>query len=256
MILLANLENRTFSVCLYSIDKEKKATFRIFADRMKSESEYLDSILQFFHFNSIEKDNIEGSILSSVVPSLTKRIQNAIEKATGEPCLVLSRKVKTGLAIRTDNPSEVGSDLIASAIGALEDYDEDCLIVSLSTVLSFSVVTKKKEFLGCALFPGLRSSSETMWQSCAQLMDIDLTIPERLIGKSTKESMNSGIVGGYLCLINNFSDEIEREMKRPLKRVLTGSDMAIVENHLFSTFECNADLLFDGLFEIYRKNRI
>ncbi len=68
--------------------------------------------------------------------------------------------------------------------------------------------------------------------------------------------MNDGIVGGYLCLIRNFSDEIEREMKRPLKRVLTGSDMAIVENALFSDFEIHDDLLFDGLFEIYNKNRI
>ncbi len=256
MILLSSLENRTFSVCLYTEDKKKVASSRTFADKTKSESEYMDSLIQFFRMNEIDVEGIDGSILSSVVPSLTKRIQNAIEKTTMTKCLVLSRKLKTGLAIRTDNPSEVGSDLIASCIGALSAYDEDCLVVTLSTVLSFAVVTKKKEFVGCSLFPGLRASCETMWNSCAQLMDIDLTIPERLVGKSTKESMNDGIVGGYLCLIRNFSDEIEREMKRPLKRVLTGSDMAIVENALFSDFEIHADLLFDGLFEIYNKNRI
>ena len=67
--------------------------------------------------------------------------------------------------------------------------------------------------------------------------------------------MNSGIVGGYLCLIENFADQIEREFKSPLKRILTGSDMSIVKNRLFSTFECNPDLTFDGLYEIYMKNK-
>lgn len=255
MILLSNLENRAFSVGLCSGRKTKLCSFRIYADKMKSEVEYLDSILQFFRLNEIDKEDIDGCILSSVVPSLTKRIQNALERATGTKCMVVSKKIKTGLALRTDNPSEVGSDLIANGIGALSDYDEDCLIVSLSTVLSFSVVTKKKEFIGCSLFPGLLSSSETMWNNCAQLMDIDLSIPDKLIGKSTKESMNSGIVGGYLCLIENFSDQIEREFRSPLKRILTGSDMSIVKNRLFSQFECNPDLTFDGLYEIYMKNK-
>ena len=153
MILLSNLENSAFSVGIYSDRKTKLCSFRIYADKMKSEVEYLDSILQFFRLNKIDKEDIDGCILSSVVPSLTKRIQNALERATGTKCMVVSKKIKTGLALRTDNPSEVGSDLIANGIGALSDYDEDCLIVSLSTVLSFSVVTKKKEFIGCSPSP-------------------------------------------------------------------------------------------------------
>lgn len=255
MILLADLKNTSFSVALYSDRKVRTAGFRIYPDRTKSESEYIATLLQFFSLESIRKEEIEGAILSSVIPSLTKRIQSAISKATGKQCLLLSRKLKTGIAIRTDSPGEVGSDLIASAVGAVQDYGKDMLIVSLSSVLSFSLVTEKKEFLGCSLFPGLRLSSEAMWNSAAQLMDIDLSIPTRLIGKSTKESMNAGIVGGYLTLIRHFSEDIEKQYGKPLCKVLTGTDMGILQDALLSEFECNADLTFDGLYEIYIKNK-
>ncbi len=254
MILLANLDNVSFSVAVYSTEKEKIVSFKTYADKLKSEVEYEEELKRFFNSNHYENFKFDGGILSSVVPSMTKRIQKALNTFLEKPCLVVGRKIKTSLALRVDNPSEVGSDLIASSIGALADYKEDVLIVNISSVCSFSLVSNNNEFLGCSFFPGLRQSAETMWSNCAQLIDTDLEIPNKLIGKNTKDSLNSGIVGGYICLIKNFADEIEREYKKPLTRILTGDDMAIVKNALFSTFECNPNLIFDGLYEIYQKN--
>lgn len=256
MIFLADLSNLSFSFALYDEKRTLLCSYKTYADKTKSEVEYADILRQFFAFNKIDKKEIEGAILSSVVPSLTKRIQNAIVSVIENRCLLINRKIKTGLAIRMDNPLEVGSNLIAAALGAVNDYHCSCLIVNLSSVASFTIVTEKKEFIGGALFPGLRTSAEQMWSSSAQLMDIDLEIPSRFIGKSTRESMNAGIIGGYLSLIKNFCKEMEEEFKAPLKKVLTGPDSKIILNDLFSDFEYNPQLVFDGLFDIYCKNKI
>ena len=255
MILLADLENQLFSIALYSEKGRKEHAFSTFADPLKSKEELFEFLKSYLMMLSVDISKIQGSLLSSVVPSMTKKVQGAIELLTGMKCPVLNKSVKTGVAIRMDNPGEVGSDLLALACGAYEKYQTDTLVINVGSVVSFTIVSSKKEFVGGALFPGLEPSCKEMWSSCAQLMDIDLSIPDKLIGKSTKESMNSGIVGGYLCLIENFSDQIEREFRSPLKRILTGSDMSIVKNRLFSQFECNPDLTFDGLYEIYMKNK-
>lgn len=256
MILLADLSNLSFSVALYSRDRKKICSYKTYADKTKSKEEYIDILQLFFTYKNIDVEEIEGAILASVVPSLTKRIQNAISEAIQKRCLLLNRKLKTGIAIRMDNPSEVGSDLIAAAVGAYNDYATSCLIVNLSTVASFTIVTDKKEFIGGALFPGLRVSAEKMWSDSAQLMDIDLDIPNRLIGRSTKESMNAGIVGGYITLIEAFCQRMEEEFQRPLKKIITGPDSKIVINSLFGQFEFNENLVFDGLYDIYIKNNL
>lgn len=255
MILIADLSNLAFSVALYSNERKKICSFKTYADKTKSETEYVDFLHQFFLLNGIQVAEVEGAILSSVVPSLTKRIQMAIATLISKRCLVLNRKLKTHLAIRMDNPGEVGTDLIAAGIGALNNYHTSCLVINLSTVCSFTIVTNKREFIGGALFPGLRASAEKMISTSAQLMDIDLEIPDRLIGKSTKESMNSGIVGGYLSLIRHFSQEIENEYHGALTKVITGPDAPIVIHALYGDFEYNSDLVFDGLFDIYMANK-
>ena len=255
MILLADLGNDAFSVAIYSDDKKKLYSYKTFTDKLKSESEYCASLTQFFTYQNINIDMIEGSLLSSVVPSLTKRIQRSIEEVTKTDCLVLNKTLKTGLAIRMDNPSEVGSDLLATAIGAYSNYHQDTLIIDLSSVVSFTIVSEKKEFIGGLLFPGLKESSLNMMNNNAQLMDIDLETPKRLIGKSTKESMNSGIVNGYVSLIRSLSAGIENEYKKPLIKVITGSDSNIIKD-LLPEYEHNQDLVFEGLFEIYIKNKV
>lgn len=255
MVLLIDLGNRALSFSLYSEKKEKLLSYKTYPDLYKSEDEYADSFLQFFFYQKIEVNKIEGVILSSVVPSLTERVKRAVEKAIGKRCMILNKKLKTSLAIRMDNPNELGSDLIATAIGAIDEYQKDCLIVDLSSVLSFTIVTKKREFLGGSLFPGIRESSHNMMKSSAQLMEIELEPVKRKIGKSTKESMNSGIVSGYISLIKNFSKELEEESKLKLLKIATGDDLNIVKDQLLDDFIIDRDLIFKGLYDIYIKNK-
>lgn len=256
MILLLDLKNEVFSFALYNKNKEKICSFKTYSDKLKSQEEYFNTFKQFLDLNKVDSSMIEGSIFSSVQPILTNRIKRAVEALTNKSCLVVNNKIKTGLAIRMNNPNELGSDLLANAIGAINKYKTDCLIVDMSSVLSFTIVSEKREFIGGSLFPGLSASANMMFNNNALLMDTDLEIPKSYIGKSTKESINSGTVLGYVELIKSFTNKMEIEYKKPLVKILTGIDSKIVFNALFSEFEYEENLIFDGLFDIYSKNTL
>ncbi len=253
MILLADLGNRSLALSLYE-NKRELASFKTLSDKFKSADEYSETMRMFLHSQNLEAKDIEGAILESVVPSLTKRVEKAIDQVLGKKTLLLNRKLKTSLAIRMDNPGEVGSNLISAAIGAVSDYDEDCLVICMSSCLSFSLVTKDRQFLGGSLFPGMRESVSHMTENSAQLMEIDLSRPKGLIAKSTKECINSGVVKGYMLLIESMSDQMEKEYGKPLKRIITGPDSSIIKDYMPHGYTFNGHLLMDGLYEIYKKN--
>ncbi|MFA6830410.1 MAG: type III pantothenate kinase [Bacilli bacterium] len=253
MIMLLDLSNVSINIAVYQ-QKKKLFSFRIFSDKLKSQSEYESTISNFLKSCNLSKNEIEGAILSSVVPSLTNRIKNAVSNIISKECLVVSKNLKTGLAIRTDNPNEVGSDMISTSIGAIDDYQENCLVIALSSVLTFSLVSEKREFLGCSFFPGLLSASSQMISDSALLTDIEFSHPKKYLGKSTKESINSGVLFGYTSLIETMSERIETEFGKPLKKIVTGKDSRLVFSLLKDGFTYNSDLIFDGLYNIYIKN--
>ena len=252
MLLLLNLNNLSLDVRVYQ-NRQSVFTFKTYADKLRSELEYEQCLKTFLEYQHLSSNEIDGAILSSVVPSLTNRIKNAVTAVIKKECLVVNKSLKTGLAIRMDNPNEVGTDLICETLGAVNDYKCNCLIVDMSTVVSFLLASEKKEFLGGSLFPGLLSSASAMFSNNAQLMDIELEKPKRMLGKSTKESMNAGIINGYVSLIESFSKKIKDEYQKDLKMILTGSDSSLLKD-LLPSYTYNPDLIFDGLYDIYIKN--
>lgn len=253
-VLLLNLDNVSLRVGVY-LDSKKTSCFKTSSDRFRSEDEYQDLLVSFLRSNSEDPSSFNGAILSSVVPSLTKRVEKACQGALGKKCLTVGKGIKSGIAVRTDNPSEVGSDLVCEALGALEKTGGDVLVVDCSSVMSFSVASKDKGFLGTAFVPGLRISADAMIRSAAQLMEAELDRPARYIGKNTRESMDSGIIGGFSSLIESFSKKIEDEYGKPLKKIITGSDGGILYPCLDpEEFFYGPDLVFDGLYAIFLKN--
>ncbi len=251
MIFILDLGNDSLNRCFF--DEKPTSRYRTYTDKRKSEGEYILLRKQYLAFENISTSQIEGAILSSVVPSRTNRIKNAVSKLIGKDCLVLNKSLKTGLAIRMDNPAEVGSDLLCDCVGALTKGEKDYFIADLSSVSSFITCTAKKEFYGGALFPGRRSSASNRWQNSAQLWDIELEKPKRLIGKSTKESRNSGILYGYRMLCRERKKKREGERDRELTPILTGSCASLLKDRLFD-FTYDPDLTFRGLARIYQRN--
>lgn len=252
MLLLLDLSNASLHVGVF--EKRKPVyQFKTYADRLKSADEYEELIAQSLLFHHFPLENFQGAILTSVVPSLTSRIQQAVSHLLNKECLVLNRSLKTGLAIRLDSPGELGADLICDALGAINDYMEDCLIVDVGGATKFIVATSKKEYLGGIIAPGLRVSSNGLWKNSAQLTDVELIPPKHYIEKNSADSMKAGIIFGHAEMIKGLAVQIEKEYGKPLKKILTGADAELVKNQL-EGFIYNPDLLFEGLFDTYVKN--
>jgi type III pantothenate kinase len=254
MLLLLDLGNTSLNIGVCQ-DRSVIYSFRTYSDKLKSESEYQELLCQFLNYHSLKADAFCGAILSSVVPSLTKRLQQATAGAIQKECLTVSKSLRSGLAIRMDNPAEVGSDLICDALGAVDDYKTDCLIIDLGTAIKFILVSADKQYLGGAIAPGIRLSSDTLWNNAAMLTDIELEAPKHYIGKNSKDSMNSGIILGCSQMIKGMADSFQNEYGKPIKKIITGGDADLVKDTLGPDYTYNPVLLFEGLYDIFLKNQ-
>ena len=193
--------------------------------------------------------------MSSVMPSISKLIKDAIKITFKVEPLVLGAGVKTGMPILTDNPSEVGTDLIASCIGAVSKYGKPLLLVDLGTATKINVIDKNGAFVGCLIAPGLKLSNEALVNVAPQLPLISYEAPKKVIGKNTMDSMNSAAIYGTASMIDGLVRKIERELGYPTIKVATGGLHELVIPHAETPFNVDHDVLLYGLYNIYLKNK-
>lgn len=186
--------------------------WRIHSDKKKMPDEYGVFFEQLLKQENISLSDIKRTVISSVVPQLTGRIQRMIEKITDSENIIIGPGVKTGLVIRTDNPSEVGADLVANAVAAWKKFGKNCIIVDFGTALSYSAVSSKGEFLGAVISPGIFAAAEALSEHTSQLPKIWLKKPDKTIGKNTIHSMQSGIVNGYIGSVEYIVSRIKEEL--------------------------------------------
>lgn len=213
----------------------------------------LKSILEIYH---IDLAQIEGAIVSSVVPPLNRTISEAIRKITGIRAQFVGSGMKTGLNIRMDNPRSVGSDMIATAVGALEKHKPPLIIIDMSTAVSFSVIDRNSNYIGGCLMPGLRISLDALSSHTAQLPKVSLETPSHVIGKNTVNSMQSGIIYGYAAMFDGMIDRIEGELGEKATIVATGGLMKLLLPLLSHKVLFDETLILKGLLALYEKNRI
>lgn len=158
---------------------------------------------------------VTSAWISSVVPALTPSLVEAVRERFGLAPSVVGPGTRTGVKIRTDFPSEVGSDLVCASAAAHELVDGPCLIVDLGAVLTVSAVTSQGEFVGCAIAPGLRTAADSLKVVAAQLPEVRLEVPARAIGRSTAQSVQSGVVLGYEGLVRGLVERMAVELRGP-----------------------------------------
>ncbi|MDD7714419.1 MAG: type III pantothenate kinase [Mollicutes bacterium] len=198
--------------------------------------------------------DVEGAIISCVVPILEKKWVNVITKLFNVKPLTLGPKLKTGIAIRTDNPKEVGSDLIADCVGAKAKYKLPAIIVDLGTANKIIALDENATFIGCAIGPGLEISKEALVSNAALLPEVDFSIPKSPIGKNTPDSMNSAFTYGNACLVRGMANLFKKELKQEPSLILTGGYSSFIYP-LLSEFTYDPSLLLDGLFHLYSKRK-
>ena len=218
-----------------------------------------DEFYQLFKrpFAYVEKGNatIEHIIFSSVVPQVNLPILNAFKKLINIEPILIGPGTKTGLAIKVDNPLEIGNDLIADLVAAKEKYGYPTLIADLGTASKILLLDKSGTFVSCLIMPGLTLSAESLSNKAALLPEVSLIAPKSILAKNTLGAMNAGIVYGHADMILGLINRYERELGYPCKHILTGGGAVYLKDILNDNFIYDQNLNLEGLNLIINKNK-
>jgi len=237
--------------------EEDKLSFvsRISTDTAKTEDEYAITVLNVLSLRKIDKNAIDGCIVSSVVPVLNPIIKGAVKSAFGIDSLTVGPGIKTGLGIHCDNPASVGSDIICACVAANNIYTSPCLVIDMGTATKMSVIDNSGTFIGVSIIPGVTMGLKALSEGTAQLPQVSLEAPSSIIGKNTADSMKSGVVFGNAALIDGMIDRFREETNLPLKIIATGGLSATITKYCKHDITLDENMVLKGLNIIFKKNK-
>ena len=235
-------------------DQEILFTELLTTNRHATDLEYAALIETALRVNRLDFTTVDGAIVSSVVPSVTNNIRTAIERFTGVTPLIVGPGVKTGLKIRTDNPAQVGADLVMAAVAGIREYKVPQISIYMGTATTFSLIDENKTFLGTSIGAGMGVAADGLCEKTSQLPSVAFETPKKVIGTNTIDSMKSGLMYQTASAIDGMIDRIEEEYGSKCTIVATGRYAASVVPLCHHTIHCDPDLILKGLMEVYRKN--
>ena len=230
-------------------------TERISTRHAATELEYAMAIMSILNIYGLDVRNINGAIISSVVPNLTNIIKDAVGKISGCRVMVVGPGLKTGLKIVMDDPARLGADLVVDAVAGIKEYGAPLIIIDMGTATTISAIGEGGEYLGGVIMPGLEVSLNSLVGGTSQLPRISLEKPKKVIGTNTVDCMKSGIMFGTASNIDGMVRKIRRELGCPgAKAVATGGLSKAVIPLCDEKIIIDDELLLKGLVIIYMKN--
>ena len=254
MILALDIGNSNIKAALFE-GLEQKTYFRISCDRNKSSDEYGVTLLSMLRHAGYSPKDVTGIVFSSVVPTINFTIEHMCRNYFGIEPMSVQPGIKTGINIKYENPRELGSDRIANAVAAYELYGGPCITIDFGTAPSFGVISKRGEFLGGAICPGIKLAADALTDRTAKLPRFELQRPESVIGKNTVANMQSGIVYGYIGQVSYLVERMKREIGEPNAKVIATGGLALLVAGDSNVIDVLDGLLtLKGLCLIYGKN--
>lgn len=258
MILLVDVGNTNIVIGVYK-ENECIVSWRISTDTKKTSDEYSIQVMQLLNQYDLNPKEVKGIIISSVVPNIMHSLENMVRKSFDIEPIVVGPGIKTGINIKYDNPKEVGADRIVNAVAANELYTKDLIIIDFGTATTYCALTKEGNYLGGCISPGIKISSDALFERAAKLPRIELEVPKNIICKNTITSMQAGILYGYIGQV----EYIVKKTKEEMKSLGLGEPFVIATGGLANTIarqtdvidEVKGDLTLEGLRIIYEKNR-
>lgn len=253
MILVLDTGNTNIVLGVYENDQLIQH-WRMETDRLKTEDEYGMQVKALFSHANISFDQIEGIIISSVVPPIMFVLETMCKKYFNIKPLIVGPGVKTGLNIKYENPREVGADRIVNAVAAIHEYGYPIIIVDFGTATTYCYVNEKGEYMGGAIAPGIGISTEALFTRASKLPRIELTRPDHVIGKNTVAAMQAGIVYGYVGQVEGIVNRMKKVSKRDPKVVATGGMATLIGDETTIMDIIDPFLTLKGLYLIYQRN--
>ncbi len=253
MILAIDVGNTNIVVGVYDGDKLCFIS-RLASDQNRTSDETAVQLKAVLSIHDIDVKDIDGAIISSVVPMITEPLSQAIFTLTGKKPLVVGPGMKTGINIGIDNPAQLGSDLLVDSVAAAALYPKPLIVADMGTATTLTIVNDKNTIIGGAILPGIRTSLNALTMNTAQLPQIGIESPKKVIGSNTIDCMKSGAVLGNASMLDGMIDRFNEELGDNCFVVATGGLAEVISKHTKHKVVYNPNLLLEGLYILYNKN--
>lgn len=254
MLLTIDVGNTNIVYGVFKDDQLIKY-WRMSTDKSKTSDELGMFVKQLLTHDGMNMNQIKDIIISSVVPTIMYSLQHMALKYFGKEAMIVGPGIKTGMKILYDDPKQVGADRIVNGVSAYRKYGGPIIVVDFGTATTFCGITDQCHYLGGAIAPGIKISSDALFQKAAKLPRVELQMPKRAIAKTTNESMQSGIIYGYVGLVDHMVGLFKEEMGGDkIKVVATGGLSSLIASKSKMIDVVDVFLTLDGLKMIYDMN--
>lgn len=253
MLLGIDVGNTGMGLGLFEGDR-LRATWRMATSISRMPDEYAALLFSLLNHEGLHSSDITDVCICSVVPPTVATLEELFQHYFNVKPLVVSAGTKTGVKIRMDNPREVGPDRIVHSAAAHHLYGGPLIIVDMGTATTFDTISKSGEYTGGAIAPGFQTASEALFARTAMLPRVNLMKPAKAIGTNTVSAMQSGIVFGYISLIEGMVNRIQKELPEKAKVILTGGFLDIISKETSVVDVINPNLILIGLKLVYEMN--
>jgi type III pantothenate kinase len=254
MLLAVDIGNTNVTLGVFDGDK-LRATWRMATDVNQMGDEYAALLLPLLNYQGMKASDIKEAAMCSVVPPLVGIFEELLERYFNVSPLVVRAGVKTGVRIVFENPREVGTDRIVNAAAAHHLYKGAVIVVDMGTGTTFDIVSKEGEFCGGVIAPGIGIAAQALYTRTAALPRVELVHPQKAIGSNTISAMQSGIVFGYIGLVEGLLARIQKELGEKALVVATGGYAELIARGTKVIDKVNPDITLVGLRLIYQMNK-
>jgi len=253
MLLVIDVGNTSITFGVFNNDN-LISSFNFKTNKKSNTERFSLNLVKKFSENSIDPSLINASIISSVVPELKDVIYKTIKNITGFEPIEVSHSSKTNMSILYDNPKEIGADRIVNSVAAYSIFKKSIIVVDFGTATTFDCISAEGAYLGGAIAPGIKISSDALTLSASKLPRVDIEKPRNIIGKNTVESMQAGIFYGYVSLVDGLIRYLKKSMQTNPVVISTGGFSKIISDESEFIEHYDEFLALKGLQILYKLN--